>query len=183
AERNATIEQTLTALNALPGVEVSAAAMRIPLRGNGNSTGISIVGRDSTQSTTTYFRIGTLEYFSTMGIKLVEGRAFDATDQPGPIVSVVINRALAKKYFPGENPIGQMLGGMYNVPQRIIGIVDDVAEGTLTAGPAPARYYLWSQVAGGFGTPVTFVIRTKRGTQAEAVLNEAQRTLKTAAPG
>lgn len=183
AQRNALIEQAVTALRAMPGVEDAAAAMRIPLRGNGNSTSISVVGRDSTQATTTYFRIGTLDYFKTMGIKLIDGRAFDASDQPGPDVSVVINKALAKKYFPDENPIGRMIGGMYATPQRIIGVVDDVAEGTLTAEPAPARYYLWSQVGGGFGTGVTFVIRTARGTRAEAVMDAARRTLARTAPG
>jgi ABC-type antimicrobial peptide transport system permease subunit len=114
---------------------------------------------------------------------VLDGRVFDVSDQPGPDVSVVINSALAKKYFPGENPIGRMIAGMYNVPQRIIGVVDDVAEGTLTAGPAPARYYLWSQVQGGFGTGVTFVIRASRGTSAEAVLNEARQTIARTAPG
>ncbi|HKS07649.1 MAG TPA: ADOP family duplicated permease [Gemmatimonadaceae bacterium] len=183
AERNTTIEQAVAALKEMPGVENAAAAMRLPLRGNGNSTGISVVGRDSVQATTTYFRIGTLDYFSTMGIKLVSGRVFDATDQPGGTISVVINSALAKTYFPGENPIGRMIAGMYNVPQQIIGVVDDVAEGTLTAAPAPARYYLWSQVLGGFGTGVTFVVRAKRGTSDVAVLNEARQTLARAAPG
>ncbi len=182
-ERNAIIEQTVAALRAMPGVENAAAAMRIPLRGNSNSTGISVVGRESTEATTTYFRIGTLDYFSTMGIALLDGRVFDASDQPGPNISVVINRALAKKYFPGENPIGRLVGGMYNTPQRIIGVVEDVAEGTLTAEPAPARYYLWSQVQGGFGTGVTFVIRTARGTSAEAVLGNARQTVARTAPG
>lgn len=183
AERNVIIEQAVAALRAMPGVDNAAAAMRIPLRGNGNSTGISVVGRDRTEATTTFFRIGTLDYFSTMGVRLLDGRVFDASDRPGPEISVVINRALAKKYFPGENPIGRLIGGMYNTPQRIIGVVEDIAEGTLTEEPAPARYYLWSQVQGGFGTGVTFVIRTTRGTSAEAVLGNARQTLARAAPG
>jgi predicted permease len=183
AERNTIIEQAVAALRTMPGVDNAAAAMRIPLRGNSNSTGISIIGRDSGQATTTFFRIGTLDYFSTMGITLADGRVFDSSDQPGAEISVVINRALAKKYFPGENPIGRLIGGMYATPQRIIGVVDDVAEGTLTAEPAPARYYLWSQVQGGFGTGVTFVIRTARGTRAEAILGAARETLARTAPG
>jgi predicted permease len=183
AERNTTIEQAVAALRDMTGVESAAGAMRIPLRGNGNSTGIFVVGRDSVQSTTPYFRIGTLDYFKTMGIKLLDGRVFDVSDQPTSELSVVINRALARTYFPGENPVGRMIGGMYGIPQRIIGVVDDVTEGTLTAGPAPARYYLWSQVGGGFGTGITFVVRAKGGVSAEALLNEARQTLTRVAPG
>ena len=57
-----------------------------------------------------------------MGIALRDGRTFDASDRPTPRArrraptrcperTVVINEALAKKYFPGENPIGRRLGG------------------------------------------------------------------------
>ncbi len=182
AARNAMIEQAVAALAAMPGVEHAAAAMRLPLRGNSNSTGITVVGREGEERTTTFFRIGTLDYFATMGIRLRDGRLFDQSDRPGGEIAVVINSSLAKKYFPGEDPIGRMIGGMYATPQRIIGVVDDVIEGRLTAGPAPARYYLWNQVEGGFGVGASFVVRAARGTSAEALLERARQTLVREAP-
>ena len=56
-----------------------------------------------------------------------------------------INEALAKKYFPGENPIGRAadLRRAGRAPSTIVGIVEDVAEGDLTDGPVPARYMLY----------------------------------------
>ncbi|MDQ8166033.1 MAG: ADOP family duplicated permease [Gemmatimonadota bacterium] len=182
ATRNAMVEQAVAALGVMPGVEHAAAAMRLPLRGNSNSTGITIVGRENEQSTTTFFRIGTLDYFATMGIRLRDGRLFDTSDQPGGELAVVVNHSLANTYFPGEDPIGRLIGGMYARPQRIIGVVDDVIEGQLRTGAAPARYYLWSQVEGGFGVGASFVIRASRGTSAEALLESARQTLAREAP-
>jgi predicted permease len=180
--RAAAIEQVVAAMTALPGVESAAASMRIPLRGNSNSFGITIEGRDNAQRTTTFFRVGTRDYLRTMGFKLVDGRMFDQSDQPGAEMSVIINTALAKKYFSGENPIGRVMGGGYNAPQRIIGVVADVAEGNLRDPAAPARYYLASQVPW-YGSGMTFVIRTKPGTQPEAILDEARKAIPRVAPG
>ena len=77
----------------------------------------------------------------------------------------MINAALAAKYFPGQNPIGRRLIGGMPVPQRIIGIVADVAEANLTDGPEPTRYYMHAQAW--FGKHGVLVIRTDRPEDAE----------------
>ena len=188
-ERAQTIEQMRAALAAMPGVQSAAVAMKIPLRGGGDSFGISIEGsQPDAERTFTYFRIVSPEYFKTLGIKLKAGRTFDASDpepaDSNPEMSVVINEALAKKYFPNENPIGRVMGGGFNARQRIIGIVNNVAEAGLTDDREPVRYYLLGRQAPLFGTNhATFVIRATRAVDAPALLDAARRTLQQLAPG
>ena len=55
---------------------------------------------------------------------------------------VLINEALAAKYFPGEDPVGRCIGGGFGGRERIIGVVANVAEAGLTDAAAPARYWL-----------------------------------------
>jgi ABC-type antimicrobial peptide transport system permease subunit len=93
----------------------------------------------------------------------------------------VINEALAKKYFPGENPIGKRLRGGFTGVWTVIGVVNDVAEAALTDEAEPARYYLSSQVDW-FGNAMSFVIRTKRPGDAVSVLNAARQTINRVAP-
>lgn len=182
AQRRQAINEITAALATMPGVRSAAAAMRIPLRGNSNSFGIVVEGHEDRASSFTFFRIGTKEYFSTMGIKLLAGRGFESTDRPDTVeMAVVINDALAKKYFPGENPIGRRLHEGFGTPQRIIGIVSNVAEGALKTEPEPTRYYLGDQ-APWFGSSASFVIRTTRPEDAATVLDAARRTVQRVAP-
>ena len=182
-----TIDELSAALAQLPGVRSVAAAMKIPLRGGGNSFGITVEGKDIRQQIS-YFRIVTPAYFETMGIRLRDGRTFDGSDRIfGPAdtvnieMSVVINEALAAKYFPGENPIGRRLGGGFGVPQRIVGVVANVAEAALTDEPEPVRYFLAGQ-APWFTPEATLVIRTARSSDAVGILESARRTVQRVAP-
>jgi predicted permease len=186
--RRRAVDEMSAALGALPGVRSVAVAMKVPLRGPGDSFGITIPGREEGQGTTTYFRVVTPAYFETLGIRLRDGRTFDGSDRldtpeaPVTEMSVVINEALAAKYFPGENPIGRTVGGGFNAPQRIVGVVADVAEANLTDGPEPTRYFLAGQ-APWFGSNATLVVRTARPADAAPLLDAARRAVQRAAPG
>jgi predicted permease len=78
----------------------------------------------------------------------LRGRTFlDSEDKGKPRV-VVINKTLATKYFPGEDPIGKRIGDIQLSPEsikEIIGIVDDIREGPLEAEIWPAAYYAFNQ--------------------------------------
>lgn len=188
-ERARANEQLRSALGAMPGVQSAAVAMKIPLRGGGDSFDITIEGKPDAAQTFTYFRIVSREYFKTLGIKVKSGRTFDAsdrapTDTVSPEIAVVINEALAKKYFPGENPIGRLMGGGFNVRQRVIGIVGNVAEAGLTDEREPVRYYLAGEQAPWFGgNHATFVVRATRESDAPTLIEAARRTLQKLAPG
>ena len=163
--------------------------MKLPLRGPGDSFGITIEGRDP-GSTSTYFRIVTPAYFETMGIRLRDGRTFDGSDRvftdadstDDVVMSVVINEALAQKYFPGENPIGRIIGGGFGPRQRVVGVVSNVAEAKLTDEAEPVTYFLAGQ-APWFGPNATLVLRTAPGGDPAALLDAARRTVNRAAPG
>jgi putative ABC transport system permease protein len=182
AQRRQSLNELAAALSTMPGVRSAAAAMRIPLRGNSNSFDIVIVGHEDLAPTFTFFRIGTRNYLSTLGVKLRAGRLFDASDRPDTaMISVIINEALAKKYFPGESPIGRIMGGGFRARQRIVGVVSDVAEGELTTEPEPVRYYLADQTPW-FSTEGSLVIRTTRPQDAAAILDAARATVQRIAP-
>jgi predicted permease len=183
-ERGRVIDELTAAMASLPGVRSAAATMKLPLRGGGDSFGITIEGQPAAERTFTYFRIVTRDYFATMGIKVRDGRTFDTSDRSSDSteIAVVINEALAKKYFPGENPIGRRIGGGFSVPQRIIGVVANVSEAALTDGPEPARYYLGGQ-APWFGNQEVLVLRATRPADAAGLLDGARRTVQRVAPG
>ena len=78
---------------------------------------------------------------------MTRGRGFSPSDREGSERVVVINEALAAKYFSGEDPIGRTIStGFDQQGERVIGVVQNVAEATLTDAEVPARYMLYEQV-------------------------------------
>ncbi len=181
-QRRQKIEEALAALDALPGVTSTAAAMKLPLRGGGDSFDVGIEGHASDDRAFTYFRVVTRDYFTTLGIRLRDGRFFDNSDQPADSGgSVIINEAFVKKNFPGENPIGRRMTGGFSGSWQIVGVVSNVAEGALTDEAEATSYYLAGQ-APMFEHQASLLIRTSRA-DAATVLDDARRTVNRVAPG
>ena len=176
------IENLEAALAPLPGVRSVGATFKLPLRGSGQSWGIAVEGRPDLPVTTTFVRLVTAGYFATMGIKLVDGRLPGPDDRENSERVVVINRALAAKYFRGENPIGRRVGSGFGGWARIIGVVEDVAESDLTDGPVPARYMLYAQAAPMMGTEHALVLRAQEGQDPASVLDQARRQIAATSP-
>lgn len=133
----------------LPGVTSVALVDTLPLTFNGNTDWIRFVGRAYNGEHNEVNQRGvSSEYFTTLQAKLLRGRTFtDAEDLTKPRV-VLINQTLARKYFPGEDPIGQRFGDTQLEPgsiKEIVGIVDDIREGTLDSEIFPAYYYPLNQ--------------------------------------
>jgi predicted permease len=183
-----TMDRIVEAVEELPGVRAAAVSQKIPLRGAGNSFGIEVEGRPvEGPRPITFFRVVSPDYFRVMGIRMRDGQLFDgrqALAAPGAAdggeMAVVINEALAKQYFPGENPIGRRLLRGYGAPQRIIGVVENVAEGRLTDAMEPTRYYLHAEAW--WGTQAALVIKTPSDDAATAILDEARRVVHRVAP-
>ena len=136
-------------VRSLPGVTSVALASTLPLTFNGNTTWIRFVGRAyNGEHNEVNERNVSSDYFQTLQARLLRGRTFtDAEDLTKPQV-VVINQNLAKKYFPGEDPIGQRIGDISLSPgsiREIIGIVDDIREGPLDSDIWPAIYKPFNQ--------------------------------------
>jgi putative ABC transport system permease protein len=181
-ERRRAYLDALQALQVLPGVRSAAATQRLPLRGSSDNWGVEVRERPDVEATTA-FRLVTHEYFETLGIALRQGRGFLATDRAGTERVVVVNEALAAKYFGAENPIGRVLHtGFDDVGERIVGVIDNVAEANLTDPPTPARYMLYEQVPGGVLSATTFVLRTGSTAEVPAVIQAARAALARVAP-
>jgi macrolide transport system ATP-binding/permease protein len=93
----------------LPGVESVSLASAVPLDfGGSSSSSLTIAGYTpgpEEEVVVEYYVVGP-EYFHTMGIPLVAGRDFTAQDEAGKALVLVINETMAKRYWPGRNPIG-----------------------------------------------------------------------------
>jgi predicted permease len=158
AERRQAVLGVLPALQAVPGVKSVAAVQKLPLRGSGDNWNLGIVGRPPVNASTA-FRMVTPEYFKTLGARIKRGRDFLSTDRPGTELVVIINEALAAKFFPGEDPLGQMLQTFGDSRERIVGIVGNIAEANLIDPEVPARYMLFEQLPYMYNQ-LSFVLRT-----------------------
>jgi predicted permease len=155
--------QVVSRISNLPGVKSVGIASRVPLSGNGNTDWIRFVGRSyHGEHNEVNQRNVSSAYFTTLQAKLLRGRYFvDTEDASKPNVAI-INQALARVYFPGEDPIGKRIGDDDLTPKsikEIIGIVDDINEGSLDSEVLPTVYYPFNQ------TPDTFfgvVVRTSQ---------------------
>jgi predicted permease len=95
-------------------------------------------------------------YFSTLGIPLLRGRDLNATDRSDSAPVLLINDATARRYFPGEDPIGKQIV-LWNVPREIVGVVGDVRSLSPNEEAAPSAFPPLSQAP--FGD-VTLVVKT-----------------------
>ena len=137
--------QVLRRVSELPGVEAAAIASVLPVSFNGNTTWIRFVGRPyDGEHNEVNQRDVSHTYFSTVGATLVKGRDFTEADRVDAQQVVIINEALARKYFPGTDPIGQRIGDTSLTPSsitEIVGVVADIHDGALDADLWPAVYY------------------------------------------
>ena len=156
----------ISRVSSLPGVESAGISSVLPVSFNGNTTWIRIVGRPyNGEHNEVNQRDVSSEFFTTLHAKLSHGRYFtDAEDGSKPKV-VMINQALARKYFPGEDPIGKKLGDTDLSPKsvtEIIGIVEDVKDGPLDSEIWPAVYYPFNQNS---DTDFSLLVRTSQAEQ------------------
>lgn len=181
-ERSRITGELVEALSALTGVEAAAATQRLPLRGSSDNWGIAVEDRPDLAPTSTAFRVVTPDYFRAMGVRVLSGRGLEGTDRNPQAEEgvVVINRALAEEYFPDVEPVGRRIGFMERW-DRIVGVVENVAENDLSPEAVPARYMVYDQVP--WLLPgQTLVLRTEDGRDAGALLDAARRTIRATAP-
>jgi len=152
-------------VRALPGVSASGRVLRAPLSEYNFNVGFSIDGwpaETGARRPAVQVRIASPGYFEAMGIRLARGRTFSVRDDARAPQVVVINQAMARKYFSGDDPLGKRvwLGWEEDGVRRggaIVGIVDDVRQFGLDRPPEPEMYLPYDQTPVG---PMTVVART-----------------------
>jgi putative ABC transport system permease protein len=132
-------------LATLPGVKSVGAISYLPLTGLASSTVFNLASQPELppdESPGTEVRVITPGYFGAMGIPLVKGRTFDERDGADSRV-LIINETMARKFFPGQDPIGQRLIVNWEpkVADEIVGVVGDVKETALAEEANPAIYW------------------------------------------
>ncbi|HTQ56914.1 MAG TPA: ABC transporter permease [Bryobacteraceae bacterium] len=168
--------EALDRIHAIPGVEAAAATSYLPLEG-GLGLGFVIAGRPLTNDTAhggASWNYVTWRFFDVFKIPIKRGRAFTERDDASAPPVVIINEALARKYWKDADPIGQRLiigGGMgpdfQQPPREIIGIVGDARDGGLNNDPFPATFVPLAQVGDAYMAlnnrfmPLSWVVRTK----------------------
>lgn len=141
-------------LRALPGVTDAAVAVPLPLAGNQITISFNIEERPSAPSNRPVSDIAlvTPDYFQTVGIPVQEGRGFTESDDATSPPVLLVNRAFADKFFPGERAIGKRIEpgataeGVRNGMREIVGVVGNARQDPLGAAPDPIYYYAEKQL-------------------------------------
>lgn len=164
----AVVRRIVDRVSHLPGVTAAGITNRLPVSFNGNTMWIRIVGHPyNGEHNEVNERDVSSAYFSTIKAKLLRGRYFtDAEDSTKPQV-MLINQTLARQFFPDEDPIGKKIGNTDLSPKsiyEIVGVVEDVKDGSLDSAIWPAVYYPFNQ------SPDTYFSLVVRTSQAEGSL-------------
>ncbi len=144
--------QDLTArLQALPGVQLVGATSDIPWTGYDENASFGIEGRpdNSGASPEARFHFVSPDYFRAIGTPVISGRFFAVTDDAKAPPVILVNQALARKYFPGQDAVGHSLHIFGPKHFQIIGVVGDVKDTPDAAQAKPAFYLNDWQVGGG----------------------------------
>lgn len=176
-------------LQRLPGTASAAAGFGVPFGQEGISrTVFTVAGRapDPPDHRMSAILQGvTPDFFRTLRIPVRKGRVFNDGDRAGGHLVVVVNDALARKYFPGEDPIGQRIGIPWGTATgrdtvmggEIAGVVGDTKTADLTTPADPVLYAAFDQQP---ADPVTFIIRS--AADPSTVLTAAKQAVADADP-
>jgi putative ABC transport system permease protein len=152
----------------IPGVQSAAlvsglAPMRSP---NMNDTTIEgfVPRQDGPIQNVDFYQSVSKDYFSTMGIRLMDGRLFDERDVMGAPDVVIINRTMALTFWPGQNPLGRRIQpGMTDPWCTIVGVVDDVKNAGLERATGTEIYMPYQQKDGEGYSSMFVVLRAQSG--------------------
>jgi putative ABC transport system permease protein len=139
-------------LQTLPGVESAGMVMSLPLTGSSMNRGFRVEGRPvpkSDENVTMDFQIVSPGYFSTLEIPIKQGRGLTDTDTGTSERVIVINSAMARQYWPNEDPVGKRLAIGESAKdtswRTIVGVVADNRHASLSEMPVPTAFISYRQ--------------------------------------
>jgi predicted permease len=147
--------------SALGEVEAAAVSSDVPFSGNGTAVEVARVGDALPTPLTGWYSVISPDYFRTLGIEILRGRSFDATDREGSMQVAVINEALAQLLWPNRDALEQTFAiggsgssggsggpggnGESRGVVRVVGIVKTGKYGSITEPPRPYFYLPYAQ--------------------------------------
>jgi len=159
----ALVDRLLERVRALPGVRSAAVATQLPLGFGGFSDmSVEIDGYTfrENEDRTALISWVSAQYFETAGVPILRGRGITEQDRSGAPDIVVVNEAFARRFWPGQDPIGKRLraGGSTGPWRTVVGVSRDV-KGRSLAEAAPATFYRPIQQA--FSSRFTLHVRSE----------------------
>jgi putative ABC transport system permease protein len=179
--REQTLNELISALREVPGVQSVGVVQQLPLRGGGYRLGLRLPDRPELKELATEYRIVTPGYLETIGIALRRGRSIGTADRRDSERAVVINEALAQEYFAGVDPIGRLVAGDTDAPSRIVGVVANAAEKRLPDRAQPVRYVALAQMPW-MDEALSIVLRAVPGIEDTSLVERARQTIARVAP-
>lgn len=149
---NAFMDEFMTRLQVQHGMEKSAIGLPLPILDNQVTLPFRIAGNPQLprgKANTADYVSASPQYFQVMGIDLKRGRLFSADDTARTQPVALISEALARRYFPNQNPLGRRLVFGFppngDVSREIVGIVGDIHNASLAKQPGPMMYVPFAQ--------------------------------------
>jgi predicted permease len=168
----------------IPGVAGVAIASRPLMRGSGIKMTVAPQGERASEKDFLNISSNSVspEYFSTMGMRIVAGRAFAPNDSllTQPPLKVIVNEAFVRRFFPRAEPIGKLFGSAGTAPAKgqfeIAGVVSDAKYRSLREPMTPTSYTIWKPG----GDQLQLVVRTVG--RPESVIEPVRRALASVDP-
>lgn len=147
----------------VPGVLKAGLISHVPLAPGNATDGVVFEGRpEVSRPPETDYRVASAGYFEAIGARMVQGRSFADSDTAESVRVLIVNEAFARRFFPGEDPIGRRVrfsGPIESNPWReVVGVVADLRH-DLNRSPRPETYIPFIQ--GPMGT--MFLVAKTRG--------------------
>jgi predicted permease len=181
----------LDRLRAVPGVKVAALSSVLPMRAE---FAVSVIGTldgkkvPREQAPQADGRLASAGLVDAMGIPMIRGRFFTEDDTASSPVVVVVNQAFVNKYLPNQDPIGNTYGmgkGRFE-ESRIVGVIGDVKQETVTAPTKPEVYFCLAQIEPGtplYGIAGAFMqVAIRGGIRADLLRTQFDKALHEVAP-
>jgi predicted permease len=142
-------QRMIPQLQALPGVESAAVTEAVPMGDAPESTGFRIPDHpvhDVRASPIANYTIVSPDFFATIGTPLLRGRNFLETDTADSVPVVIVNEAMAKKYWPGKDVLGKQIDvPAQHAPMIIVGVVANMKHLSMREDPGPEMYVPYTQ--------------------------------------
>jgi predicted permease len=143
-------------VGALPGVESLALAAHLPLLG---ASPVPVQPPGGGKPVSISHNIVDADYFSTFGIRILAGRAFNAADHEKSPAVAVINRKMADEFFPGQDPVGRSITA--GDPARKVTVVGIAANGRYEDIDEPQHPFLYFPLNQDYQTDINVIARTR----------------------
>ena len=166
-------DRVLAGVGNIPGVEAVAYTSGLPMVLTGGIGSVEIPGAEASRdrrANGVSLRYVTPQFFSALGIPILQGRGVEEGDRPGRPAIAVVSKSFVDRHWPGENPVGKTFV-VREVERTIVGVVRDIRVRGLEGSSEPQLYFAAAQAPGQLGglyIPKDLVIRA--GSQSESIL-------------